>query len=141
MKQKDRYLIMIFLVIFIMNFVIGIIEKGLAYKWFSFHYQSSIILSLIIISPLVFVSFYLIGEKFDLKSNLKFSIINLLSGAVLGYFLSSIYWYIRSEIYRSMMMLLGVNFLLTIVLTFFIAFSALALAYLRTNDYSKKGEF
>ena len=87
MKQKDRYLIMIFLAIFIMNFVAGIIEKEIAYEWFFFHYQFSIIPFLVIIAPLVFVGFYLIGKKFDLKSNLKGSIIILFSGALLGYFL------------------------------------------------------
>lgn len=129
MEQQNRHLIMIFLIILIMNFMAVFIKKAIIFDWFFMSYETSFILSLLIIIPIVFVSFYLIGQKFDLKSNLKWSIISLLLGAILGYLLSLSYCFITKEVLCSLMFYFSFYFPVTIFFTFFIAFSALAMAY------------
>ena len=54
----------------------------------NYQFYSSIfsIITMIVNPFLVFIGFYKIGKKFDLKSNLKSLIIRLLSGAYLGHF-------------------------------------------------------
>ena len=137
MEQKDRYLVMIFLVVLIISFVIGILRNWMIFYFLEWHdylvyYQISVISSLI--TPLlVFIPYYLIGKKFDLRSNLKWSIISLLTGAYLGYFLSANieipligfvpYWE------RVIESIISLQFLYT----FSIAFSALAIAYFKNN--------
>ena len=134
MLQKPRYLIMIFLVILIINFVVGFIKKWIFFDWFYMSYESSFILSLLIILPVLFVGFYLIGKKFDLKSNLKWSIISLFFGSISGYLLFLGYCYFRAEILCSLMLYFSFYFPVTIVFTFFIAFSGMTIANFRNNN-------
>ena len=93
-----------------------------------------------IVNPfLVFIGFYKIGKKFDLKSNLKSLIIRLLSGAYLGHFLSYNVAYLSVgndsiwfDSYLSIF--IGSVFSLSFLGTFFAAFTALAIGYLRHNE-------
>jgi hypothetical protein len=124
-----------------MNFVAGIFEYGTIFEWLPMHYyflsyQILFIITYLIIFPLVFVGFYLFGKKFDLKLNLKWSIISLLTGACLGYFLSSCCWYFTREILPHWTELIRIGLSPIFVHAFLIALSALSIAYLRNNNGS-----
>ena len=145
MEQKNYSLITIFLVILIISFVLGFFRNSPVLLWniesmqdYIQNYQFyALIFSLIsmIINPfLVFFGFYQIGKKFDLRSNLKSLIIRLLAGAYLGYFLSFTIVYLIRGFDFSFSVLIGSSISLTFLDAFFIAFSALAIAYLRHND-------
>jgi len=88
----------------------------------------------IIINPfLVFIGFYQIGKKFDLRSNLKSLIIRLLMGAYLGHFLSITVVYLimgnNSPWFDSYWStFIGNVFSLSFLGTFFAAFTALAIS-------------
>ncbi len=87
-EQKDRLLIMIFLVIMIIQFTINFLNYSQMFLPFGL---CKYIISLIIfiINPVsVLIVFYKLGKKLDLISNLKTVIIRLLIGAYLGHFFS-----------------------------------------------------
>ncbi len=145
MEQKDRSLITMFLVIILISFVSGFFRSFPMVLWnieniqdYIQHYQFyALIFSLIniIINPfLVFIGFYQIGKKFDLRSNLKSLIIRLLTGAYLGYFLSFNIVYLIRGIDLYFPTLIGSSISLTFLDAFFIALSALAIAYLKQKD-------
>ena len=141
MDQKNRSLITIFLVIILISFVSGFFRSFPTVLWNIENIQDYLfyapIFSLIgiIINPfLVFIGFYQIGKKFDLRSNLKSLIIRLLTGAYLGYFLSFNIVYLIRGVDLYVPTLIGSSISLTFLDAFFIAFSALAIAYLRHND-------
>ena len=144
MEQKNYSLITIFLVILIISFVSGLLRN---YRFFFFGidniqdylWYANLLLSIIniIINPcLVFLGFYQIGKKFDLRSNLKSLIIRLLAGAYLGYFLSFTIVYLIRGFDVSFPVLIGSSISLTFLDAFFVAFSALAIANFRHNDGS-----
>ena len=133
MEQKVRYLIMIFLVIFMMEFVVGFLTNILM-VYYNFHLYIDIIRSIIICPFLIFIVSYLIGRKFDVRTNLRSLIIVLLTSAYLGYFLSvfipiSGFFNIWDWVIDR---LISYRFLYV----FFVAFSALTLANFRHNDGS-----
>ena len=141
MEQKDRSIITIFVVIIIISFassIIGSYPISILYNIkpqdFLFYSPIFSIISIIIKPFLAFFVFYQIGKKFDLRSNLHSLIIRLLTGAYLGYFFSlSIIYLIRGiDLYWPA--LIGSSISLRFLDTSFIAFSALAIAYLRHNN-------
>lgn len=140
MEQKDRYLIMIFLVVLIMDFAVGFIRRipivvRPSMDYFYIYYLI-IFISFLISPVLVFIAFYLIGRKFDVRTNLRSLIIILLTGAYLGDFLSAIIYIPLREYVFSWESVIGIFISLQFLYTFFIAFSALAIAYFRNNDGS-----
>ena len=141
MEQKDRYLIMIFLVVLIMDFAVGFIRRipiavPLSMDYYYIYYLIMFI-SFLISPVLVFIAFYLIGRKFDVRTNLRSLIVILLTGAYLGNFLSAIIYILLREYVFSWESVIGIFFVsLQFLYTFFIAFSALAIAYFRNNDGS-----
>jgi hypothetical protein len=138
MKQKDRYLIMIFLVVLIMDFAVGFIRRipivvPPSMDYFYIYYLI-IYISFLISPVLVFIAFYLIGRKFDVRTNLRSLIIILLTGAYLGDFLSTIIYIPLREYVFSWESVIGIFISLQFLYTFFTAFSALTIAYFRNND-------
>ena len=101
---------------------------------YSMYYPIIIIINIIISPVLVFVLFYLIGKKFDLKSNLKFSIIRLLIGAYVGHFLSFNIVRFFGEYYNFWSTIVSSIVSLAFLGTFFTAFTGLAIAYLKQNN-------
>jgi len=140
MEQKDRYLIMIFLVVLIMDFAVGFIRRipivvPPSMDYFYIYYLI-IYISFLISPVLVFIAFYLIGRKFDVRTNLRSLIIILLTGAYLGDFLSTIIYIPLREYVFSWESVIGIFISLQFLYTFFTAFSALTIAYFRNNDGS-----
>ena len=133
---------MIFLVITVISFLMGVLRSFPILLFDLSNIQNIIFYSPIfsviniLINPfLIFIIFYKIGIKFDLKSNLMSLIVKLLLGAYLGYFISSnlVFLIIRGvDSYFSI--LIGNIFSTTFLGMFFVAFSGLAIAYLRHNN-------
>jgi hypothetical protein len=150
--EQNRFLFRIFIVIMILEFVIIFLNYyRILLIPFSFDnvqemqiYISIISLFSFIIHPiLVLIGFYNLGKKIDLKSNLKSVILRLLIGAYLGQFFSitvlnfigicfiegfNFYW----------LSYFGFIFSTVFLGAFFTSFTALAIAYLKQNDYSSK---
>ena len=100
-------------------------------------FYNLIILSVrMLINPfLIFIIFYKIGTKFDIKLNLKPTIIRLLLGAYLGYFISSnLVFLIHRSADSFLSTILGNIFSTTFLGIFFVGFSALVIAYFRHQD-------
>jgi hypothetical protein len=97
-------------------------------------------LSSFIVSPiLTLFVFYRIGKKFELKSNLKSSIIRLMTGAYLGQFVGSTTVYLIGiflieEFTVYWPQYLSRIFSVSFLGLFFPSFTALAIAYLRNNE-------
>lgn len=139
MEQNNYSLNLIFVVTIILGFTIAFVGSLPVFlindiQTFQMYSSIFIIINLIISPVLVFVVFYLIGKKFDLKLNLKSSIIRLLIGAYIGHFLGYItiqfingFWDIWSTFIASIVSS-------AFFFTFFIAFTALAIAYLKQNN-------
>jgi hypothetical protein len=146
MEQSRSIIKMIIVILVLQSVTTFLVHSRVFIPFTSDNIQSvSICLSIIsiiiwIISPFfVFIGFYYLGKKFDLKSNLKSVIIRLLVGAFLGQFLGitilnivkiiliegfNFYWHVY------MVDVLSVS----ILGTFFAAFTALAIAYLKQID-------
>ena len=149
--EQNQSLLTIFLAILGLSFVADFFG-GLPLLFFDFSYNLAmyayypIFMALhIIIDPvLIFILFYHIGKKFELKLNLIPTIIRLLIGSYLGHFLATNLIYILAawEAYPSI--LLSSIFSNLFLHTTFLSFSALAIAYLRNNrektdDFKKRG--
>ena len=146
MEQKNYSLITIFLAILIISFVSGLLRSYPILIWdianiqnSQFYFPIFSIINIIINPFLVFTGFYQIGKKFDLRSNLKSLIIRLLTGAYLGHFLSINVVYLIIENNSPWfdfywVAIIGNVFSLSFLGTFFAAFTALAIAYLKQND-------
>ena len=141
MEQKDRYLIMLFLVVFIADFIIAFFRTlsvtlpGL--NW----YDSSwlfMFISLIFNPFLVFVASYLIGKKFDVRTNLRSVIIILMTGAILGNISYSIIFELIVFRHFSLMYFASRFLSMKYLYTFSLAFSALVMANFRHNDWFQK---
>jgi hypothetical protein len=138
MEQKDRYLIMIFLVVLITDFAVGFIRDipialSLSMDYY-YIYTLIMFISFLIRPVLVFIAFYLIGRKFDVRTNLRSLIVILLTGAYLGNFLSAIIYILLREYVFSWVSVISIFISLQFLYTFFTAFSALTIAYFRNND-------
>lgn len=150
--EQNHSLLTIFLAILIASIVIDVF-RGSFFMFFdtsniqlySTYYPIFVLVSILIHPFLIFILFYKLGKRFDLKVNLKPSIIRLLFGSYLGHFLGTnlIYLIIGGENYLST--LVGSIISTSFLATFFLSFSALAIAYLTNNidetDDGKKGEF
>jgi len=150
--EQNHSLLTIFLAILIASIVIDVF-RGSFFMFFdtsniqlySTYYPIFVLVSILIHPFLIFILFYKLGKRFDLKVNIKPSIIRLLFGSYLGHFLGTnlIYLIIGGENYLST--LVGSIISTSFLATFFLSFSALAIAYLTNNidetDDGKKGEF
>jgi Na+/melibiose symporter-like transporter len=150
--EQNHSLLTIFLAILIASIMIDVF-RGSFFMFFdtsniqlySTYYPIFVLVSILIHPFLIFILFYKLGKRFDLKVNLKPSIIRLLFGSYLGHFLGTnlIYLIIGGENYLST--LVGSIISTSFLATFFLSFSALAIAYLTNNidetDDGKKGEF
>jgi Na+/melibiose symporter-like transporter len=150
--EQNHSLLTIFLAILIASIVIDVF-RGSFFMFFdtsniqlySTYYPIFVLVSILIHPFLIFILFYKLGKRFDLKVNLKPSIIRLLFGSYLGHFLGTnlIYLIIGGENYLST--LVGSIISTSFLATFFLSFSALAIAYLTNNidetDDGKKGGF
>ena len=150
--EQNHSLLTIFLAILIASIVIDVF-RGSFFMFFdtsniqlySTNYPIFVLVSILIHPFLIFILFYKLGKRFDLKVNLKPSIIRLLFGSYLGHFLGTnlIYLIIGGENYLST--LVGSIISTSFLATFFLSFSALAIAYLTNNidetDDGKKGGF
>ena len=150
--EQNHSLLTIFLAILIASIMIDVF-RGSFFMFFdtsniqlySTYYPIFVLVSILIHPFLIFILFYKLGKRFDLKVNLKPSIIRLLLGSYLGHFLGTnlIYLIIGGENYLST--LVGSIISTSFLATFFLSFSALAIAYLTNNidetDDGKKGEF
>ena len=152
MEQKGYSLNTIFLVILIISFVSGFLGLFPLLIWENLVFQDPFtrantffyfsLLSIIgfIINPiLLFIGFYRIGKKFDLKSNLKSSIIRLMTSAYLGRVvgITAVYLigiFLIKEYTFYWPQYLSSIFSVAFIGTFFTAFTALAIAYLRQNE-------
>jgi Na+/melibiose symporter-like transporter len=150
--EQNHSLLTIFLAILIASIMIDVF-RGSFFMFFdtsniqlySTYYPIFVLVSILIHPFLIFILFYKLGKRFDLKVNLKPSIIRLLFGSYLGHFLGTnlIYLIIGGENYLST--LVGSIISTSFLATFFLSFSALAIAYLTNNidetDDGKKGGF
>ena len=150
--EQNHSLLTIFLAILIASIMIDVF-RGSFFMFFdtsniqlySTYYPIFVLVSMLIHPFLIFILFYKLGKRFDLKVNLKPSIIRLLFGSYLGHFLGTnlIYLIIGGENYLST--LVGSIISTSFLATFFLSFSALAIAYLTNNidetDDGKKGGF
>ena len=150
--EQNHSLLTIFLAILIASIVIDVF-RGSFFMFFdtsniqlySTYYPIFVLVSILIHPFLIFILFYKLGKRFDLKVNLKPSIIRLLFGSYLGHFLGTnlIYLIIGGENYLST--LVGSIISTSFLATFFLSFSALAIAYLTNTidetDDGKKGGF
>ena len=138
MEQKNRNFIMLFLTVFIADFILSILRRTPSHNFPSLGYNDSYWLSMfisLIFNPfLVFFASYLIGKKFDVRTNLRSVIIILMTGSILG----NISYPIISELIEGghfSLIYVAVSFLLMQFLyTFSLAFSALVIANFRRND-------
>jgi hypothetical protein len=153
MKQQDRYLIMMFLVILILSLVSGFLfvyriifpfisdwQHGSSFTTFSWLFT---LFSFIISPILVFIGIYYIGKSINLRQKLGSSIFRLLIGAFVGNFLGYIIAYLISgyEFETFLVPYLSgvVSISFTSLSTFFTAFTALAIAYIRhTNQLNSE---
>ena len=144
--ERNHSLLTILLAILIVSFVKGffgglpLLIFDLTNNMAMYGYYPIFDVVNIIISPfLTFFVFYQIGKKFDLKLNLMPSIIRLLLGSYVGHFLAInlIYLLAAWRYYPSILLshILSPLFFTT----FFISFSALAIAYLRNNREETDG--
>ena len=127
MEQKSRYLIMIFLVVLIMDYVLGQMNVILEILGMSnTSYQIMLFFDLLSF-VLIFIAFYLIGKKINVRTNLKLVIITLLIGTYVAnllvvpqfLYLDTFSWEWIFYIFFPLQ---------------FIAFSALSIAYFRNNN-------
>ena len=133
MEQKSRYLIMIFLVVLIMDYLLGqmnVIPEILGMSNTS--YQSMLFFDLLSF-VLIFIAFYLIGKKFDVRTNLKLVIITLLIGTYVANLLV-VPQFLYLEYAFSWEWVFYIFFPLQFFCPFFVAFSALSIAYFRNNN-------
>lgn len=151
--EQNHSLFTIFLAILIASIVTDVF-RGSFFMFFdasniqlySTYYPIFVLVSILVHPVLIFILFYKLGKRFDLKVNLKPSIIRLLLGSYLGHFLGTniIYLYIAGENYLST--LVGSIISTQFLATFFLSFSALAIAYLsnymdETDEIKEKGSF
>ena len=146
MEQNDNSLTLILVVVLVLGFVTSIVGRipilFLNFDSIQFYYTIYpifTIISIIIHPVLVFVVFYRLGKNFDLKLNLSSSIIRLLIGSYIGHFLASnivqfIYGF--EDTWEILSFLIGSIISLGFLSSFFVAFSALAIAYLKQNNHS-----
>ena len=146
MEQNDNSLTLILVVVLVLGFVTSIVGRipilFLNFDSIQFYYTIYpifTIISIIIHPVLVFVVFYRLGKNFDLKLNLSSSIIRLLIGSYIGHFLASnivqfIYGF--EDTWEILSFLIGSIISLGFLSSFFVAFSALAIAYLKQNNLS-----
>jgi hypothetical protein len=85
-------------------------------------------------SVLIFICFYLVGRKIDLKANLALSILSLIVGAYVGKLLGQtmITLIVNPELLLGAV-IMGSEPLISLQI-FFVAFSALALHHIRTSE-------
>jgi len=142
MEQNNNHSVTLILVVsFVLSFVKGFFGSYPIIFWGLDNIQNFLIYSPIftliniVISPiLVFIVFYKIGKKFDLKSNLKSSIVRMLIGAYVGHFLANNIIGFFNEYSDFLSTLIGSIVSLTFLTSFFIAFTALAIGYLKQNN-------
>ena len=149
MKQQDRSLTMMFLVILILGFASGFLFVYQMLLPFVFDWQTSVsslsmyyglfsVISFLISPILVFTGIYYVGKKIDLKAKLGSIIIRLISaafiGKLLGYFSAYLISGFEFEVFSGPIPshLLSLSF--SSLSMFFIAFTALSIAYIRHND-------
>ena len=150
MEQKGR-LLSIFTVIFIISTVTSFLGSYyiIAYppliqltppdniQYIQLYSTITSLSSFIVNTILTLFVFYRIGKKFDLKSNLKSSIIRLMTGAYLGQFVGinavNLIGIFLIEGFTFYPAYLVRAFSVSFLGTFFTAFTALAIAYLRHN--------
>lgn len=151
--EQNHSLLTIFLAILIASIVTDVF-RGSFFMFFdmsniqlySTYYPIFVLVSILVHPVLIFILFYKLGKRFDLKVNLKPSIIRLFLGSYLGHFLGTniIYLYLAGENYLST--LVGSIISTSFLATFFLSFSALAIAYLsnnmdETDEIKKEGNF
>lgn len=130
MEQKDRYLIMIFSVVTIMSYALG--QMIMIPAIIDTSYMMMLFLNYL--SPiLLFIAFYLIGKKFEVRTNLKSLIVTLLIGAYLGNLLSYLTQFLYFEYTFSWESAFYILVPLQFIYTFFVSFSALAIANFEKN--------
>ena len=145
-QNENNSLTLILVAVLVLSFVSSIVGR-IPILFFNFEsiqfyytfYPIFLIINIIIHPVLVFVVFYRLGKNFDLKSNLKSSIIRLLIGSYIGYFLASnITQFIQGfdDSWGILSFLIGSIVSLSFLGTFFAAFTALAIAYLKQNNLS-----
>jgi len=145
MEQKDRSVTRMFLVILILGFASGFLRNSFVFLLdlfndlqiaFSPFFQVINYLNLVIIYGVVFVVFYQMGKKIDLKLKLDSLIIRLLAGAVIGNFLGFNIALLLGGFYYDFGIFENsiINILLYALPTFLTAFTALAIAYIRHTD-------
>ena len=132
MEQKSRYLIMIFLVVLIMDYVLGQMNVILEILGMSnTSYQIMLFFDLLSF-VLIFIAFYLIGKKINVRTNLKLVIITLLIGTyVANLLVVPQFLYLDTFSWE---WIFYIFFPLQFICPFFIAFSALSIAYFRNNN-------
>ena len=138
--EQNHSLITILLAVLIASFVTGFFRAFPIMfidisniQFYSTYYPIFMLINIIIHPFLIFILFYKIGKRFDLKLNLKPSIIRLVIGSYLGHFvvINLIYLnVVRGDYFAA---LVGSLFSPLFLETFFVSFSALAIAYLRNN--------
>ena len=142
MEQKRPSSILIFLVALIFSLALGavhgysvhlpirLLEQEIPLKDIGM-YLGYVELAVRIINPvLIFIGFYLVGRKIDLKANLGLSILSLIAGASIGGFVG---YAVTTLIINPLPELLvwAAGYPLGSYQIFFVAFAALALAYIR----------
>ena len=147
MEEKGRPLLLIFLVALIFGAVLGALRAYSAYLPILLHehdapfavigfWFSITELTRLAISPfLIFIAFYLVGRKINLKANLSRSILSLIVGGFVGNFLgfSSVTLIFNPDRPKLLIgaVFTGLNPHGSFLRIFFVAFTALAIAYLR----------
>ena len=149
MEQKRPSSILIFLVALIFGLALGavhgysfdlpirLLEQEIPLK--DIHmYLGYVELAVRIINPvLIFIGFYLVGRKIDLKANLGLSILSLIAGASIGGFVG---YAVTTLIMNPLPDRLGAELLMSAGYStgsyqiFFVAFTALAIARLRRSE-------
>ena len=150
MEEKRRPLLLIFLVALIFGAVLGALGAYGVYVPILLH-EHEVPLTIIgfwiyitelvgvAISPfLVFVVFYLVGRKINLKANLSRSILSLIVGGFVGNFIGFISVTLimnpdRPELLTGAVFT-GLNPHGSFLQIFFVAFTALAIAHLRKRE-------
>jgi len=142
MQKKGRPLTLILLVALIFSLALGAVQgysAGLPIRLYEQDvpivtigtYLAVISLIRTAINPfLIFIGFYLVGRKIDLKANLGLSILSLIAGASIGGFVG---YAVTTLIMNPLVELLvgAAGYSTGFYQIFFVAFTALAIAHLR----------
>ena len=149
MKQQNQALTTMFLVILILGFASGFLSVYQILLPFAFDWQTSgsslsmyyglfSIISFIISPILIFTGIYFLGKKIDVKTKLSSIIITLIGGALIGKLLGYVSAYLISGYEFEVFSVPYLSHLLSLSLSslsmFFIAFTALAIAYIQHHD-------